>query len=56
MEYLEKAYKAALDSEFHAESMIVSGLKKLLDVYYTMPEEDFNIRHSFLLLLKYTNS
>jgi hypothetical protein len=54
MKHLENVYKAALDSEFHAESMIVSGLEELLNVCYTMPEEDFNIRHLFLLLLKYT--
>jgi hypothetical protein len=54
MEHLENVYKAALDSEFHAKSMIVLGIEELLDVCYTMPEEDFNIRHSFLLLLKYT--
>jgi hypothetical protein len=54
MEHLENVYEAALNSEFHAESMIVSGLEELLDVCYTMPEEDFNMRHSFLLLLKYT--
>jgi hypothetical protein len=54
MEHLENVYKAALDSKFHAESIIVLGLEELLDVCYTMPEEDFNIRHSFLLLLKYT--
>jgi hypothetical protein len=54
IEHLENVYKAALDSEFYTKSMIVSGLEKLLDVCYTMPEEDFNIRYSFLLLLKYT--
>jgi hypothetical protein len=54
MEHLENVYKAALNSEFHAESMIVLEIEELLDVCYTMPEEDFNIRHSFLLLLKYT--
>jgi hypothetical protein len=54
MEHLENVYKAALDSEFHTESMIVLGIEELLDVCYTMPKEDFNIRHSFLLLLKYT--
>jgi hypothetical protein len=54
MEHLENVYEAALNSEFHAESMIVLGLEELLDICYTMPEEDFNIRHSFLLLLKYT--
>jgi hypothetical protein len=54
MKHLKNVYKAALDSEFHAESMIVLGIEELLDVCYTMPEEDFNIRYSFLLLLKYT--
>jgi hypothetical protein len=54
IEHLENVYEAALDSEFHTESMIVSGLEELLDVCYTIPEEDFNIKHSFLLLLKYT--
>jgi hypothetical protein len=54
IEHLKNMYKAALDSEFHAESMIVLGIEELLDVCYTMPEEDFNIRHLFLLLLKRT--
>jgi hypothetical protein len=41
MEHLKNVYEAALDSEFYAESIVVLGLEELLDVCYTMPEEDF---------------
>jgi hypothetical protein len=54
IEHLKNVYEAALDSGFHTESIIVLELEELLDVCYIMPEEDFNIRHSFLLFLKYT--
>jgi hypothetical protein len=54
IKHLENVYKAALNSEFHAESIIVLGIEELLDICYTMPEENFNIKHLFLLLLKYT--
>jgi hypothetical protein len=53
IEYLENVYEVVLDSEFYVESMIVLGLEELLDVCYIMPKEDFNIRHLFLLFLKY---
>jgi hypothetical protein len=55
MEHLKNVYKAALDSNFYIESMIMLELKELLNVcYYIMLKENFNIRYLFLLLLKYT--